>query len=216
MDSTSGNWNPKWRGQEQRTRCRRLWQTRVQPNHVPCSDVTPEALLISKRPHKQCCVSPPRLWADWKTKEWLAEDKISAFCEAKLKDRTLWWEQRESATWAWEWVRHRHGLHWVRADLPRTQEVCTYSLREFSPPGERYGRYGRRQSKPDILLEFPYQSRVSKTFRDLRCDTMQLPPTGRKREKCSTSVPISGVLRKLPVSCKISLATVQYSLPSCS
>lgn len=103
MDSTSGNWNPKWRGQEQRTRCRRLWQTRVQPNHVPCSDVTPEALLISKRPHKQCCISPPRLWADWKTKEWLAEDKISAFCEAKLKDRTLWWEQRESATWAWEW-----------------------------------------------------------------------------------------------------------------
>lgn len=103
MDSTSGNWNPKWRGQEQRTRCRPLWQTRVQPNHVPCSDVTPEALLISKRPHKQCCISPPRLWADWKTKEWLVEDKISAFCEAKLKDRTLWWEQRESATWAWEW-----------------------------------------------------------------------------------------------------------------
>lgn len=70
-------------------------------------------------------------------------------------------------------VRHRHGLHWVRADLPRTQEVCTYSLREFSPQGERCER---RQSKPDILLEFPYQSRVSKTFRDLSVTPCSFPP----------------------------------------
>lgn len=69
-------------------------------------------------------------------------------------------------------------------------------------------------NKPDIL-ESPYQSRVSKTFRDLRCDTMQRPASGRKCERCSTRVPISGILRKVPVSCKISLAIVQYSLPSC-
>lgn len=78
----------------------------------------------------------------------------------------------------------RHGLHWVRAGLPRNQEtIDLLSDRNFSSEGSK----GAEASRPDVLLK-SHQSRKSKRHRGLRFDVLQLPSERRKLEGCGTTI----------------------------